>query len=80
MLKQRTSTELFSGSTTKEIEMEFTNQQLQNFKKYVHVQMGGRYNMFDPRARAAAGMSEDEYIFVMKNYSALKEASEKKGS
>ena len=51
--------------------MEFTNQQLQNFKKYVRVQMGGRYNMFDPRARAATGMDEDEYIFVMDNYSAL---------
>jgi hypothetical protein len=80
MLKQRTSTELFSGSTTKEIEMEFTNQQLQNFKKYVRVQLSGRYNMFDPRARAATGMSEDEYTFVMINYSALKEASKKKGS
>lgn len=57
--------------------MEFTNQQLQNFKKYVRVQMGGRYNMFDPRARAATGMDKDEYIFVMENYSALKEASEK---
>lgn len=57
--------------------MEFTNQQLQNFKKYFGVQMGGRYNMFDPRARAATGMDKDEYIFVMENYSALKEASEK---
>ena len=55
--------------------MEFTNQQLQNFKKYVRVQMGGRYNMFDPRARAATGMDKDEYIFVMENYSALKDAS-----
>ncbi len=60
--------------------MEFTNQQLQNFKKYVRVQMGGRYNMFDPRARAATGMDKDEYIFVMENYDALKKASEKKVS
>ena len=60
--------------------MEFTNQQLQNFKKYVRVQMGGRYSMFDPRARAATGMDKDEYIFVMENYSALKEASKKKVS
>lgn len=57
--------------------MEFTNRQLKNFAKYVRVQMGGRYNMFDPRARAATGMDKDEYIFVMENYSALKEASEK---
>ncbi len=60
--------------------MEFTNQQLQNFKKYVRVQMSGRYNMFDSRARAATGMDKDEYIFVMENYDALKKASEKKVS
>lgn len=60
--------------------MEFTNQQLQNFKKYVRVQMGGRYNMFDPRARAATGMDKDEYVFVMENYDKLKEASKKKVS
>jgi len=60
--------------------MEFTNQQLKNFAKYVRVQLSGRYNMFDPRARAAAGMSEDEYIFVMENYDKLKEASKKKVS
>ena len=60
--------------------MEFTNQQLQNFKKYVRVQLSGRYNMFDPRARAATGMDEDEYVFVMENYDKLKEASKKKGS
>ena len=60
--------------------MEFTNQQLQNFKKYVRVQMGGRYNMFDPRARAATGLDKDEYVFVMENYDKLKEASKKKCS
>jgi len=57
--------------------MEFTNQQLQNFKKYFGVQMGGRYNMFDPRARAATGMTEDEYVFCMEHYGELEEASEK---
>ena len=60
--------------------MEFTDQQLKNFARYVRVQMGGRYNMFDPRARAATGLSQDEYTFIIKNYSELKEASEKKGS
>ena len=60
--------------------MEFTEQQLKNFAKYVRVQMGGRYNMFDPGAIRATGMDRDEYLFVMENYSALKEASEKKGS
>jgi hypothetical protein len=33
--------------------------------------MGGKYNMFDPRATRATGLSESEYIFVLKNYVAL---------
>ena len=60
--------------------MEFTEQQRKNFAKYVRVQISGRYSMFDPRARAATGMDEDEYLFVMENYDALKEASKKKDS
>jgi len=50
----------------------FTAKQLQDFKAYRKVQMGGKWNMFDPQARRATGLSESEYVFVMKNYSALK--------
>ena len=50
----------------------FTAKQLQDFKAYRKVQMGGKYNMFDPRARRATKLSESEYVFVMKNYTALK--------
>ena len=57
--------------------MTFTSQDLKNFKKYVKVQESGKYNMFDPRARAAAGLDRDEFLFVMENYSALKEASQR---
>jgi len=50
----------------------FTAKQLKDFKAYRKVQMGGRWNMFDPQARAATGLTKDEYSFVMKNYGELK--------
>ena len=52
--------------------MIFTVQQILNFRKYLRVQMNGDYNMFDPRARAATGISREDYIFVMEHYSELK--------
>jgi len=55
--------------------MTFTKQQLQDWQDYEEVRSGGRWNMFDPRARKATGLSADEYKFVMKNYVALKEAA-----
>jgi len=54
----------------------FTAKQLQDFKAYRKVQLGGKYNMFDPRARQATGLSESEYIFVLKNYVKLRESAE----
>ena len=54
----------------------FTAKQLQDFKAYRKVQMGGKFNMFDPRATRATGLSESEYIFVMDNYVKLKAAVE----
>jgi len=49
----------------------FTAKQLQDFQAYRKVQMGGKWNMFDPRAFQATGLSESKYMFVMRNYSAL---------
>ena len=54
----------------------FTQEQVKNWKAYERVRAGGRYNMFDPRARRTAKLSEAEYGFVMDNYSALKQAAE----
>jgi len=54
----------------------FTATQFQNFKAYRRVQLGGKYNMFDPRAVSASGLSESEYFFVLKNYVRLREAAE----
>lgn len=42
-----------------------------HFTKYVKVQIRGLYNMFDPRARAATGLSLEEYGAVMDKYDAL---------
>lgn len=55
---------------------QFTPQQLADWKAYERVRKGGRWNMFDPRARRAASLSEDKYSFVMDNYSELKLAVE----
>lgn len=53
---------------------EFTPEQCRNFIDYERVQRSGRWNMLDPRARGATGMSKDEYFFVLENYLALQEA------
>jgi len=57
----------------------FTKQQLADFKAYVRVQRGGRYNMLDPRARQAAGLSQEAYVFVIDNYEALEAAAKGAG-
>lgn len=57
--------------------MTFTFIQINNWRKYEKVRAGGRWNMFDPHARQATGMTRDEYIFCMEHYSELKEAAEK---
>lgn len=53
----------------------FTLQQLYNFKRYLKVQMGGRFNMFDPRARQLTGMDQDSYLYVMEHYEDLAKAA-----
>ena len=57
--------------------IQFTASDLEDWKSYERVRLGGRWNMYDPRARQAAGLSGERYSFVMNNYSALKEAAEK---
>ena len=58
--------------------MKFTNEQIKRWKAYEKVRASGRYNMFDPRARRAAMLSEEEFTFVIKNYSGLKAAASEK--
>ena len=55
--------------------MKFTQEQLSWFKKYEAVRVSGEYNMFDPRAQVAAGLTNDQYLYVMQFYSPLSKAA-----
>jgi hypothetical protein len=44
------------------------------YRAYERVRASSRFNMYDPRAQQAAGLRQDEYVFVMSNYEALKAA------
>lgn len=58
-----------------DVKQEFTFIQLSNWERYEKVRKGGRFNMFDPRARASTGLSDEDYLFVMENYGALADAA-----
>ena len=57
--------------------MEFTFIQLNNWRAYERVHRGGRWNMFDPQAQAATKLTSEDYVFVMNNFEALREAVQK---
>lgn len=44
-----------------------------DFSAYVCVQRSGRWNMYDPRAREATGLSREKYLYIIKHYSELAE-------
>lgn len=56
--------------------MNFTKKQINQFKSYEIIRTSGVYNMFSAQARLASGLTKEEYIFIMENYSELKDASE----
>ena len=58
------------------IKESFTKKEINNYKSYESVRKSGAYNMFDSRAHLSSGLTKEEYLFVMENYSALKEATE----
>lgn len=64
--------------TTESNATAFTSDDLQDWRAYERVRKGGRYNMFDPRARRATGLSDERYSFVLRNFSKLKAAAEAK--
>lgn len=51
---------------------------LECYKKYEQVRQSGRFNMITEAnyAAAAAGLSLEEYMFVIKNYNKLKKQYE----
>ena len=56
--------------------MNHTPEQIEDWKRYEKVRQAGRWNMFDPSARFATGLSKDEYMYVMKNFSELRALAE----
>lgn len=49
----------------------FTAEQVRNWHRYEGVRQEGLFNMFDPQATALTGLTLEEYLFVMSNYSEL---------
>lgn len=45
--------------------------QKEKLLKYEVVRQQGYYNMFDPRARKLTGLTEEDYIYIQKNYTEL---------
>ena len=56
----------------------FTEKDIKNLKAYEKVRQSGRFNMVDPRAAQASGLSSEDYSFVMKNFKALLKAAAEK--
>lgn len=54
----------------------FTEDQIRNWFKYERVRRAGAFNMFDPDARLATRLSQEDYLFCMNNYSELREVAE----
>ena len=45
----------------------------EQFARYLKVQQGGRYNMFSPQARAACGLSREEFFAIAEKYEELEQ-------
>lgn len=58
-------------SITTKPTLRFTEQEIKNFRIYEKIRSKGRYNMLDPRARMAAGLSREEFFFCITNYDLL---------
>ena len=55
--------------------IEFSNKELSNWETYETVRRSGKINMFDmKRGCRLSGLTEDEYKFCIRNYSALRDA------
>jgi hypothetical protein len=54
--------------------MTFTDEQLMHFEAFEKVRESAEYNMFAIQAAEAAGLTRDEHLFILENYSALKVA------
>lgn len=50
----------------------FTDDQMQDYAAYERVRSEGNYNMLSNQAREDSGLNKDKYMFVLKNYGALR--------
>lgn len=57
--------------------MEFTQEQLSDFRRYVRVQKSNKYNMLSPSAVTATGLSYERYVFCIEHYDELAKQAEK---
>lgn len=56
----------------------FTVQQIENWEKFESVRQSGVINMYDARTGCElTGLTKEEWVFCMSNYSSLKQAAEK---
>lgn len=54
--------------------MEYTDKKLQAmYNSYERVRTEGRFNMFSNQAMMLSGLSKEDYVYVMENYSELRE-------
>ena len=59
-------------SEIQEFESATLEMRVANWRRYEKVRQGGRWNMFDPRAQRATGLSRDDYLDCLKNYTELR--------
>lgn len=65
---------------TNESRTDFNLKELMQYAAYERVRSGGKYNMYNPLARQAAGLTSEQYSFVMANYEALRKQHEEENA
>ena len=48
----------------------------EQWNEYREVQDSGAWNMFSPQARAETSLTKEEWLYILKNYSELKDKYE----
>lgn len=51
----------------------FSPTQMMNYRRYEQVRASGEFNMWSPQAQLATGLTNEDYLFVMGNYTLLNE-------
>jgi hypothetical protein len=54
--------------------MTFTPEEIEDWEFYEEIRASNRFNMFDPAARIASGLTREQFLFCLKHYDALKAA------